>query len=222
MCSLWLFWFFFVSLQSSNCCFVGIFFLPEELSKTPTLFSKVKALTWCDLHVVFLSYYLVLFSLFWFLLSVHLSPCFFFYHLLSFMVLLSYPTSCAESSFPRSCDRKLVGTWSMRCWCMKFTPTHWQELRYLSLVGMFGAYEYCMRRWYRCISIYGQEAWGVKTEPSASWIRRRNPKVFGCCDLLGKQEIQLPPTELRTLWAYKATTRDIACLSADVNLQIHD
>ncbi len=73
-----LFWFFFVSLQSSNCCFVGIFFLPEELSKTPTLFSKVKALTWCDLHVVFLSYYLVLFSLFWFLLSVHLSPCFFF------------------------------------------------------------------------------------------------------------------------------------------------
>jgi len=65
-----LFWFFFVSLQSSNCCFVGIFFLCEELSKTPTLFSKVQALTWCDLHVVFLSYYLVLFSLFWFLLSV--------------------------------------------------------------------------------------------------------------------------------------------------------
>jgi hypothetical protein len=31
---------------------------------------------------------------------------------------------------------------------------------------------------------------------SASWIRRRNPKVFGCCDLLGKQEIQLPPTDL--------------------------
>lgn len=51
---------------------------------------------------------------------VHLSSCFFIYHLLSFMVLLSYPTSCAESSFPRSCDRKLslleLEVWDVDAW----------------------------------------------------------------------------------------------------------